>query len=182
MRPGKPASPRTVRDTPHKFPKEHLIRMYRQLTALSLPVAAIALIAGCQAGSPAAPQSSTGPSASSAAAGPAVGSSQKAAPAGADQAAFCMQARAVGAANLVTIQDRPAAGSDSRRILARLDALTATAPPAIGPDFAKLDRLEHALLGGQLDPQMLAQVEDPDTIASLQRIEHYLTTNCGIHR
>ena len=37
--------------------------MYRQLTAPSLLVAAIALIAGCQASSPAAPQPSTGPSA-----------------------------------------------------------------------------------------------------------------------
>jgi hypothetical protein len=157
--------------------------MYRQLTAPSLLVAAIALIAGCQASGPADPQPSTGPSASSAAAGPAASPSQKAAPAGADQVTFCMRARAAGAANLVTIQDQPATDSASHKILARLDSLTAAAPPEIKPDFAKLDRLEHALLGGgQPDPQMLAQVEDPDTIAGLQRIEHYLTTNCGIHR
>jgi hypothetical protein len=156
--------------------------VYRQLTTPALLVAAIALITGCQASSPAAPQSSTGHSASSAAAGPADSSSQKAPPAGAGQTAFCMRARTAGAANLLTIQDQSAAGRASHKILARLDSLTAAAPPEIKPDFTKLDRLEHALLSsGQPDPQMLAQIEDPDTIASLQRIQHYLTTSCGIH-
>jgi hypothetical protein len=156
--------------------------MYRPLTAPFLLAAATALITGCQATSPPAPQPSASPPASPAAAAPAASPSHKAAPAGADQVTFCTRARATGAANLVTIQDQPAAGSNSRKILARLDSLTATAPPQITPDFTKLDRLEHALLGGgQPDPQTLTHAADPGTIASLQRIEHYLTTNCGIH-
>ena len=61
MRPGKTASPAghgQPADRPRypaQAPKEHLIRMYRQLTAPFLLVAAIALIVGCQASSPAAP-------------------------------------------------------------------------------------------------------------------------------
>jgi hypothetical protein len=80
----------------------------------------------------------------------------------------------------VTIQDPYAAGSGRRRILARLDALAAAAPAGIRPDFARLDHLEHALLGnGPPDPQTLSQIEDPSTITSLKRIEHYLSASCG---
>ena len=37
-----------------------------------------------------------------------------------------------------------------------------------------------ALLGGQPDPQQLARVESPDTVASLQRIQRYLASHCEI--
>jgi hypothetical protein len=96
--------------------------------------------------------------------------------------AFCALARAKGAADLLNLRDSSAQGGGLDKVLANLDELTAAAPAAIKGDYTRLDRLEHALLGGQPDPQQLARLDSPDTVASLQRIQRYLADNCGIGR
>jgi hypothetical protein len=102
---------------------------------------------------------------------------------GGGSGAFCALAREKGAADLLNLRDSSAQGGGLDRVLANLDELTAAAPAAIKGDYVRLDQLEHALLGGQPDPQQLARVESPDTVASLQRIQRYLASQCGMrHR
>lgn len=97
-----------------------------------------------------------------------------------DAHAFCALARAKGAADLVNLRDSSAQGGGLAKVVANLDQLTAAAPAAIKGDYTRLDGLEHALLGGQPDPHQLARLDSPDTVASLQRIQHYLASQCGI--
>ncbi len=100
--------------------------------------------------------------------------------AGGDSGAFCALAREKGAADLLNLRDSSAQGGGLDKVLANLDELTAAAPAVIKSDYVRLDQLEHALLGGQPDPQQLARVESPDTVASLQRIQRYLASHCEI--
>jgi hypothetical protein len=102
--------------------------------------------------------------------------------AGGDSGAFCALAREKGAADLLNLRDNSAQGGGLDKVLANLDELAAAAPAAITGDYVRLDQLEHALLGGQPDPQQLARVESPDTVASLRRIQRYLAGHCGIGR
>jgi hypothetical protein len=99
---------------------------------------------------------------------------------GDDSSAFCALAREKGAADLLTLRDGSAPGGGLDKVLANLDVLTAAAPAEIKADYTRLDELEHALLGRRRDPQQLARVDNPDTIASLQRIQRYLASHCGI--
>jgi hypothetical protein len=99
---------------------------------------------------------------------------------GDDSSAFCALAREKGAADLLNLRDGSAPGGGLDKVLANLDVLTAAAPAEIKADYTRLDELEHALLGRRRDPQELARVDSPDTIASLQRIQRYLASHCGI--
>jgi hypothetical protein len=103
-------------------------------------------------------------------------------PAAADggSSAFCALAREKGAADLLNLRDGSAPGGGLDKVLANLDVLTAAAPAEIKGDYTRLDQLEHALLGRRRDPQQLARVDSPDTVASLQRIQRYLASHCGI--
>jgi hypothetical protein len=94
--------------------------------------------------------------------------------------AFCALAREKGAADLLNLRDGSAPGGGLDKVLANLDVLTAAAPAEIKGDYTRLDQLEHALLGRRRDPQQLARVDGPDTVASLQRIQRYLASHCGI--
>jgi hypothetical protein len=97
-----------------------------------------------------------------------------------DSGAFCALAREKGAADLLNLRDSSAQGGGLDKVLANLDELTAAAPTVIKGDYVRLDQLEHALLDRRRDPQQLARVESPDTVASLQRIQRYLAGHCGI--
>jgi hypothetical protein len=121
--------------------------------------------------------STASPPAAGTAGTPAVGT-----PAAADggSSAFCALAREKGAADLLNLRDGSAPGGGLDKVLANLDVLTAAAPAEIKGDYTRLDQLEHALLGRRRDPQQLARVDSPDTVASLRRIQRYLASHCGI--
>jgi hypothetical protein len=144
-----------------------------------LLLAAAALVAtgaGCGHASIAATSTTT----SSTAATSTAAAGAPASAAAGDSRAFCALARVKGAADLLNLRDSSAQGGGLDKVLANLDQLTAAAPAVIKGDYTRLDRLEHALLGGQPDPQQLARLESPDTVASLQRIQRYLAVHCRI--
>jgi hypothetical protein len=143
---------------------------HASIAATSTTTSSTAATSTAAAGAPA----SAAPAASArAASGPA-------AAAAGDSRAFCALARVKGAADLLNLRDSSAQGGGLDKVLANLDQLTAAAPAVIKGDYTRLDRLEHALLGGQPDPQQLARLESPDTVASLQRIQRYLAVHCRI--
>jgi hypothetical protein len=157
------------------------VRPGQRATRLLLGTAALlALSTGC--GHVSTPAASTSGAGTTAASPPAAGTTVTGTPvaAGGDSDAFCALAREKGAADLLNLRDSSAQGGGLDKVLANLDELTAAAPALIKGDYVRLDQLEHALLGGQPDPQQLARVESPDTVASLQRIQRYLADHCGI--
>jgi hypothetical protein len=162
------------------------VRAGQRAARLLLGAAALlALSTGCgHASTPAAstPAASTPIAGTTAASPPAAGTTVTGAPAaaGGDSDAFCALARAKGAADLLILRDSSTQGGGLNKVLANLNELTAAAPAVIKGDFVRLDQLERALLGARRDPQQLARVESPDTVASLQRIQRYLATQCGI--
>jgi ABC-type amino acid transport substrate-binding protein len=167
------------------------VRPGRRAARLLLGTAALlALSTGCgHASTPAASTSAAGTTGAgttgagtTAASPPAAGTTVTGTPAaaGGDSDAFCALAREKGAADLLNLRDGSAPGGGLDKVLANLDVLTAAAPAEIKGDYTRLDQLEHALLGRRRDPQQLARVDSPDTVASLQRIQRYLAGHCGI--
>jgi hypothetical protein len=91
---------------------------------------------------------------------------------------FCTLVKAKGGADMLSIDDTST--GDTTAVVANFDEVAAAAPAEIHADFAAVDQLIHQILGPNPDPAAYAKLGEPDMVASLDRINTYLSDKCHI--